>query len=47
MEMTDFYLTFLSDSSLNMFSDNKQSEFTVRLDNPIHICQEQVLHVLW
>ena len=37
MKMKDFYLPFLSDSSLNMFPDNKQSEFTVRLDYPIHI----------
>ena len=29
MKMKDFYLTLLSDSSLNMFPDNKQSEFTV------------------
>ena len=37
MKMKDFYLPFLSDSSLTMFPDNKQSEFTVRLDHPIHI----------
>ena len=37
MKMKDFYLTLLSDSSLNMFPDNKQSEFTIRLDHPIHI----------
>ena len=37
MKMKDFYLTLLSDSSLNMFPNNKQSEFTVRLDYPIQI----------
>ena len=41
MKMKDFYLTLLSDSSLNMFPDNKQSEFTVRLDHPIHIEEER------
>ena len=41
MKMKDFYLTLLSDSSLNMFADNKQSEFTVRLDRPIHIEEER------
>ena len=40
MKMKDFYLTLLSDSSLNMFADNKQSEFTARLDHPIHIEEE-------
>ena len=39
--MKYFYLTLLSDSSLNMFADNKQSEFTVRLDHPIHIEDER------
>ena len=41
MKMKDFYLTLLSDSSLNMFPDNKQSEFTVRLDHPIPIEDER------
>ena len=41
MKMKDFYLTLLSDNSLNMFPDNKQSEFTVRLDHPIHIEEER------
>ena len=41
MKMKDFYLTLLSDSSLNIFPDNKQSEFTVRLDHPIHIEEER------
>ena len=38
MKMKDFYLTLLSDNSLNMFADNKQSEFTVRLvkKDPVH-----------
>ena len=40
-ENEDFYPTLLSDSSLNMFPDNKQSEFTVRLDHPIHIGKER------
>ena len=31
----------LSDCSLNMFHNNKQSEFTVRLDHPIHIEEER------
>ena len=35
--MKEFYLTLLSDSSLNTFVDNKQSSFTVRLDHPIQI----------
>ena len=39
--MKDFYLTLLSDCSLNMFPDNQQSEFTVRLDHPIHIEEER------
>ena len=41
MKTKDFYLTFLSDSSLNMFPDNKQSKFTVRLDHPIHVEEER------
>ena len=41
MKVKDFYLTLLSDSSLNMFPDNKQSEFTVRLDHLIHIEEER------
>ena len=32
--MKDFYLTLLSDSSLNTFVNNKQRSFTVRLDHP-------------
>ena len=35
--MKDFYITLLSDSSMNMFPSNKQSQFTVRLDHPIKI----------
>ena len=35
--MKEFYLTLLSDSSLNTFANNKQSSFTVRLDHPIQI----------
>ena len=46
MKMKDFYLILLSDSSLNMFPDNKQSEFTVRLDHPIHI-EEKRWEVAW
>ena len=41
MKMKNFYFTLLSDRSLNMFPDNKQSEFTVRLDHPIHIEEER------
>ena len=35
--MKEFYLTLLSDSSLNTFANNRQSSFTVRLDHPIQI----------
>ena len=38
--MKDFYLTLLSDSCLNTFPSNKQSNFTVRLDHPIQIDKE-------
>ena len=41
IKMTDVYLTLLSNSSLNMIPDNKQSEFTARLDHPIHIEDER------
>ena len=33
-------MTLLSDSSMNMFSSNIQSEFTVKLDHPIEIDEE-------
>ena len=33
-------MTLLSDSSMNMFPSNKQSEFTVKLDHPIEINEE-------
>ena len=33
-------MTLLSDSSMNMFPHNKQSEFTVKLDHPILIEEE-------
>ena len=33
-------MTLLSDSSINMFPSNKQSEFTVKLDHPIEIDEE-------
>ena len=33
-------MTLLSDSSMNMFPTNKQSEFTVKLDHPILIEEE-------
>ena len=39
--MKGFYLTLLSDSSLNMFPDNKESEFTIRLDHIVHIEEER------
>ncbi|MEW8547093.1 MAG: hypothetical protein AB2693_26560 [Candidatus Thiodiazotropha sp.] len=35
--MKEFYLTLLSDSSMNMFPNNTQSSFTVRLDHPLKI----------
>ena len=35
--MKDFYLTLMSNSSLNTFPNNTQSSFTVRLDHPINI----------
>ena len=38
--MKDFYLTLMSDSSLNTFPNNTQSSFTVRLDHPINIEKE-------
>ena len=37
INMKDFYITLLSDSSMNMFPSNKQSEFTLKLDHPIKI----------
>ena len=33
-------MTLLSDSSMNMFPSNIQSEFTVKLDHPIEIDEE-------
>ena len=33
-------MAFLSDNSMNMFPSNKQSEFTVKLDNQIEIDEE-------
>ena len=38
--MKDFYLTLMSDSSLNTFPNNTQSSFTIRLDQPINIEKE-------
>ena len=38
--MEDYYLSLMSDSSLNIFSNNTQSSFTVRLDQPINIEKE-------
>ena len=35
--MKQFYLTLLSVSLLNIFANNKQNIFTVRLDHPIQI----------
>ena len=40
LKMKDFYMTLLSDSSMNMFPSNMQSEFTVKLDHPIEIDEE-------
>ena len=41
MKMKDVYLTLLSDSSLIIFPDSKQPEFSVRLDHPIQIEKER------
>ena len=38
--MKDFYITLISDSLMNMFPSNIQSEFTVKLDHPIEIDEE-------
>ena len=38
--MDDFYLTLISDSSLEMFPKNKQSSFTTKLDRPIQLEKE-------
>lgn len=38
--MKDFYVTLLSDSSLDIFPNNKQNSFTVKLDYPIQIDKE-------
>ena len=35
--MKDFYVTLLSDSYMNTFRNNKQSNFTVKLDHQIQI----------
>ena len=40
LKMKDFYMTLLSDSSMNMFPSNMQSDFTVKLDHPIIIDEE-------
>ena len=40
LKMKDFYMALLSDSFMNMVPSNKQSEFTVKLDNPIEIGKE-------
>ena len=40
LKVKDFYMTLLSDSSMNMFPSNMQSEFTVKLDHPIEIDEE-------
>ena len=39
--MKDFYLTLLSDSSLQVFQHNKQSNLTVNLDHSIYIEKEK------
>ena len=38
--MKDFYVTLLSDSSLNTYQQSTQSNFTVKLDHPIQIDKE-------
>ena len=35
-----FYMTLLSDSSIIVFPSNKQSEFIVKLGNPIEFGEE-------
>ena len=40
LKMKDFYITLLSDSSMNTFPSNKQSEFTVKIDNTIEFDEE-------
>ena len=43
----DFYLTLLSDNSLNTFPNNTQSYFTVRLDHHINIYIGKLLWLNW
>ena len=39
--MKDFYVTLLSDSCMNTFRNNKQSNFTVKLDHQIQISEDE------
>ena len=39
--MENFYVTFPSDSCMNRFRSNKESNFTVKLDHRIQISEEE------
>ena len=39
--MDEFYLSLLSDSSMDIFPKNKQFSFTTKLNHPIQVQNEQ------
>ena len=39
--MDEFYLSLLSDSSMDIFPKNKQFSFTTKLNHPIEVQKEQ------
>ena len=39
--MDEFYLSLLSDSSMDIFPKNKQFSFTTKLNHPIQVQKEQ------
>ena len=39
--MNSFYITVLSDSSMNMFPNNTQSDFRTKLPKPIQVNKEE------
>ena len=41
MTIKDFYVILLSDSCMNTFRNNKQSNFTVKLDHQIQISKDE------
>lgn len=41
LTVKDFYLTLLSDSSVSRFENNKQANFTVKLEHSIHITEDE------